>query len=169
MKKKLIFFCSILAFLIVVGSLLIVIGSLYGERRIESETIDNDYYMVITSDKFKLKPGSTNDYIFTKNNKRVAKITYFNKNDATKYINLIKSSNNIKILDVAQNKSKTGGYYFFKKGKKSITYNYVFIYSHTAVLIESVVSKKQTKEIPLNINFKEQKHYAVIRHHIHHL
>ena len=168
MKKKLIFFCSILTFLIVVGSLLIAAGSLYEEKRIESETIDNDYYMVITSDKFKLNPGRTNDFIFTKNNKRVAKITYFNKNDATKYINLIKSSNNIKILDVAQNKSKTGIYYFFKKGKKSITYNYIFIYSHTAVLIESVVSKNKTKEIPLNINFKEQKHYVVIRH-IHHL
>lgn len=168
MKKKLIFFCSILTFLIVVGSLLIAVGSLYKEKRIESETIDNDYYMVITSDNFKLNSGSTNDYIFTKNNKRVAKITYFNKNDATKYINLIKSSNNIKILDVAQNKSKTGVYYFFKKGKKSITYNYIFIYSHTAVLIESVVSKNKTKEIPLNINFKEQKHYVVIRH-IHHL
>ena len=36
--------------------MLIAAGSLYEEKRIESETIDNDYYMVITSDKFKL-PG----------------------------------------------------------------------------------------------------------------
>lgn len=118
MKKKLIFFCSILTFLIVVGSLLIAVGSLYEEKRIESETIDNDYYMVITSDKFKLNPGNTNDYIFTKNNKRVAKITYFNKNDATKYINLIKSSNNIKILDVCSKQEQNRCLLFFQKREK---------------------------------------------------
>lgn len=98
--------------------MLIAVGSLYKEKRIESETIDNDYYMVITSDKFKLNSGSTNDYIFTKNNKRVAKITYFNKNDATKYINLIKSSNNIKILDVLKTIAKQVFIIFSKKGKK---------------------------------------------------
>ena len=149
MKKKLIFFFSILALLIMVYSLN------DEEKRIESKIIDDDYYMVITSDKFKLKPGSTNDYIFTKNDKRIAKITYLNKNDATKYINSIKSASNIKILDVAQNKSKTGGYYFFKKEAKTITYNYIFIYSHIAVLIESVVSEEKTKQIPLNIDISE--------------
>lgn len=151
MKKKLIFFCFVLIFLITGCSPIDE-----EETRIESAIID-DYYIIITSDKFNLKPGSTNDYIFTKNNERIAKITYFNVSDATKYINLIKSSNNIKILDVAQNKSETGGYYFFLKGTKSITYNYIFIYSHTAVLIESVVSKNKTKEIPLNISLKEKK------------
>ena len=42
--------------------MLIAVGSLYKEKRIESETIDNDYYMVITSDKFKPNPGSTSQY-----------------------------------------------------------------------------------------------------------
>lgn len=138
------------------------------DSEINSAPISDDYYISIKSDYYDINSGSKNGYIYTKNKEKVAKISYMNKDAGEQYVNLIKSSNNIKILDVAQNKSKTGVYYFFKKGKKSITYNYIFIYSHTAVLIESVVSKNKTKEIPLNINFKEQKHYVVI-HHIHHL
>lgn len=138
--------------------MLIAVGSLYKEKRIESETIDSDKYSLIS--------GDSNDYIFTKSNKEIAKITYLNRSGALEYINLLKSSKDIKVLDIVPNKDKTNGYYFFSKEVDSnhTTYNYILVLSHTGVLIENISSKAKAKKVSLNISVEETMCYE---HHPH--
>ena len=120
---------------------------------INSESISDDYYISIKSDYYDINSGNKNGYIYTKN--KVAKITYMNRDGAIEYINLIKTAQNTNILDIAQNETQTSGYYFFTKETEQLTYNYIFVFPHTAVLVESVVSKEKTKQIPLNIDISE--------------
>ena len=122
---------------------------------INSESISDDYYISIKSDYYDINSGNKNGYIYTKNKEKVAKITYMNRNGAIEYINLIKTAQNTNILDIAQNETQTSGYYFFTKETEQLTYNYIFVFPHTAVLVESVVSKEKTKQIPLNIDISE--------------
>lgn len=122
---------------------------------INSESISDDYYISIKSDYYDINFGNKNGYIYTKNKEKVAKITYMNRDGAIEYINLIKTAQNTNILDIAQNETQTSGYYFFTKETEQLTYNYIFVFPHTAVLVESVVSKEKTKQIPLNIDISE--------------
>lgn len=122
---------------------------------INSESISDDYYISIKSDYYDINSGNKNGYIYTKNKEKVAKITYMNRDGAIEYINLIKTAQNTNILDIAQNETQTSGYYFFTKETEQLTYNYIFVFPHTAVLVESVVSKEKTKQIPLNIDISE--------------
>lgn len=122
---------------------------------INSESISDDYYISIKSDYYDINSGNKNGYIYTKNKEKVAKITYMNRDGAIEYINLIKTAQNTNILYIAQNETQTSGYYFFTKETEQLTYNYIFVFPHTAVLVESVVSKEKTKQIPLNIDISE--------------
>ena len=122
---------------------------------INSELISDYYYISIKSDYYDINSGNKNGYIYTKNKEKVAKITYMNRDDAIEYINLIKTAQNTNILDIAQNETQTSCYYFFTKETEQLTYNYIFVFPHTAALVESVVSKEKTKQIPLNIDISE--------------
>lgn len=124
------------------------------DSEINSESISG-YYISIKSDYYDINSGNKNGYIYTKNKEKVAKITYMNRDGAIEYINLIKTAQNTNILDIAQNETQTSGYYFFTKETEQLTYNYIFAFPHTAVLVESVVSKEKTKQIPLNIDISE--------------
>lgn len=124
------------------------------DSEINSESISG-YYISIKSDYYNINSGNKNGYIYTKNKEKVAKITYMNRDGAIEYINLIKTAQNTNILDIAQNETQTSGYYFFTKETEQLTYNYIFVFPHTAVLVESVVSKEKTKQIPLNIDISE--------------
>jgi len=124
------------------------------DSEINSESISG-YYISIKSDYYDINSGNKNGYIYTKNKEKVAKITYMNRDGAIEYINLIKTAQNTNILDIAQNETQTSGYYFFTKETEQLTYNYIFVFPHTAVLVESVVSKEKTKQIPLNIDISE--------------
>lgn len=128
--------------------------------------IMDSYYITIDSDKYSLISGDSNDYIFTKSNKEIAKITYLNRSGALEYINLLKSSKDIKVLDIVPNKDKINGYYFFSKEVDSnhTTYNYILVLSHTGVLIENISSKAKAKKVSLNISVEETMCYE---HHPH--
>lgn len=125
------------------------------DSEINSAPISDDYYISIKSDYYDINSGSKNGYIYTKNKEKVAKITYMNRDGAIEYINLIKTAQNTNILDIAQNETQTSGYYFFTKETEQLTYNYIFVFPHTAALVESVVSKEKTKQILLNIDISE--------------
>lgn len=130
------------------------------ESEINSSPISDDYYISIKSDYYDINSGSKNGYIYTKNKEKVAKITYMNKDAGEQYVNLIKSSENMNVLSVAVSESKTNSYYFYSINTDNSTenaYNYVFLLSHNAFLIETVVSQEEAKKIPQKIKISEHK------------
>lgn len=135
------------------------------DSEINSAPLGDDYYVSIKSDYYDIKSGRKNGYIYTKNEEKVAKITYMNKDAGEQYVNLIKSSENMNILSVAVSESKNNSYYFYSKNTDATddtdtnesTYNYVFLLSHNALLIEAVVPQEEAKEIPQKIKISEHK------------
>ena len=114
------------------------------DSEINSAPISDDYYISIN--------------IYTKNNAKETKISYLNKDAGEQYVNLIKSSKDMNILSVAVSESKTNSYYFYSINTDNSTetsYNYVFLLSHNALLIETVVSQEEAKEIPQRIKISE--------------
>lgn len=132
--------------------------TLSNDSEINSAPISDDYYISIKSDYYDINSGSKNGYIYTKNKEKVAKISYMNKDAGEQYVNLIKSSKDMNILSVAVSESKTNSYYFYSINTDNSTetsYNYVFLLSHNALLIETVVSQEEAKEIPQRIKISE--------------
>lgn len=135
------------------------------ESEISSAPLGDDYYVSIKSDYYDINSGSKNGYIYTKSKEKVAKITYMNKDAGEQYVNLIKSSENMNILSVGVSESKINSYYFYSintDDSTEIAYNYVFLLSHNAFLIETVVSQEEAKEIPQKITISEHKQFRSV-------
>lgn len=115
--------------------------------------IMDSYYITIDSDKYSLISGDSNDYIFTKSNKEIANITYITQSYVNKNIKTLKKSKNIDILSEVYS-DKNNGYCFFKN-KNTNTYYYLLVYPHSAVLLQSNLSKKETRKILQKISIVE--------------
>ena len=113
------------------------------------------YHITLSSLKYNIRGGSNYIYLYSSNNKKIAKLSLMNTKSGNEYLSLLKESNNISFLDKGQNKNKTATYSFYKKiSKTSVSYNYILFNAFGTMVIESVVPEKETKKIISNISIQ---------------
>lgn len=113
------------------------------------------YHITLSSLKYDIRGGSNYIYLYSSNNKKIAKLSLMDTKSGNEYMNLLKETNNISFLDKGQNKNKTATYYFYKKiSKTSVSYNYILFNAFGTMVIESVVPEKETQEIINSISMQ---------------
>ena len=111
------------------------------------------YHITLSSLKYDIRGGSNYIYLYSSNNKKIAKLSLMDTKSGNEYLSLLKENNNIYFLDKAKNKTTT--YYFYKKiGSTSVSYNYILFNAFGTMVIESVVSEKETQKIINNISMQ---------------
>lgn len=124
----------------------------YSINQITSPFFEDIYYIQIKSKDYDLDTLEDKGQILLKN-EEIANITYVTRSYANKNIKNLKKSKNIAILSEVYS-DKNNGYCFFKN-KNTNTYYYLLVYPHSAVLLQSNLSKKETRKILQKISIVE--------------
>jgi len=124
----------------------------YSINQITSPFFEDIYYIQIKSKDYDLDTLEDKGQILLKN-EEIANITYVTRSYANKNIKNLKKSKNIAILSEVYS-NKNNGYCFFKN-KNTNTYYYLLVYPHSAVLLQSNLSKKETRKILQKISIVE--------------
>lgn len=124
----------------------------YSINQITSPFFEDIYYIQIKSKDYDLDTLEDKGQILLKN-EEIANITYVTRSYANKNIKNLKKYKNIAILSEVYS-NKNNGYCFFKN-KNTNTYYYLLVYPHSAVLLQSNLSKKETRKILQKISIVE--------------
>lgn len=124
----------------------------YSINQITSPFFEDIYYIQIKSKDYDLDTLEDKGQILLKN-EEIANITYVTRSYANKNIKNLKKSKNIAILNEVYS-DKNNGYCFFKN-EDTNTYYYLLVYPHSAALIQSNISKKETQKMLQKISIVE--------------
>ena len=136
-------------FIVIIGAFILCKDS---TKKITSPFLEDGYYIQIESKKYDLDTMTSKGQILLKN-KEIANITYITQSYVNKTRKNLKKSKNIDIINEFYS-DKNNGYYFFKN-KNTNTYYYLLVYPHSAVLMQSNVSKKETQKILQKVSIVE--------------
>ena len=124
----------------------------YSINQITSPFFEDIYYIQIKSKDYDLDALEDKGQILFKN-KEIANITYVTQSYANKNIKNLKKSQNINILSEVYSTKNNGYCYFLNKNTN--TYYIYYIFPHSAVLIQSNVSKEKTQKILQKVSIVE--------------
>lgn len=153
MKNSKSIFFNIIAFFIFIVIMVVFVLCKDSTNKITSPFLENGYYIQVESKKYELNTMGDKGQILLKNNKEIANITYITQSYVNKHVKTLKKSKNIDILSEVYS-DKNNGYCFFKN-KNTNTYYYLLVYPHSAVLLQSNLSKKETRKILQKISIVE--------------